>query len=82
MARRYQGAFLDGEVGYKKGDPAPAEYLRWHAWADAQYKAGLRQSSCSRCGKWHFPQELDAARYAAGVAVCTDCAAQGTEETR
>ena len=43
---------------YKTGDPAPEGYLQWHAWADIQMKAGVRQTHCDRCGKWHFPQEV------------------------
>jgi hypothetical protein len=43
---------------FKAGDPSPEGYLAWHAWADVQYKAGLRQAQCPTCGKWRFPQEL------------------------
>ena len=34
------------------------DYLAWHAWADVQYKAGIRQKQCRRCGLWRTPQEL------------------------
>lgn len=43
---------------YKPGGPPPSSYLAWHEWAEAQWKAGLRQKECGRCGKWKFPQEL------------------------
>jgi hypothetical protein len=43
---------------YKAGDPPPGGYLNWHAWAEAQDKAGLWQKLCSQCGLWKFPQEL------------------------
>jgi hypothetical protein len=43
---------------YKPGDPPPGGYLNWHAWAEVQDKAGLRQKRCSQCRLWKFPQEL------------------------
>jgi len=43
---------------YMVGDPAPLGYLQQSEWAEAQYKGGLRQKQCGRCGKWKFPQEL------------------------
>ena len=48
----------DGE--YKPGDPPPTGYCAWHAWAQVQTDAGLRQTTCADCGKWKFPQELSA----------------------
>lgn len=45
---------------WKPGDMPPAEksdYLGWHAWAEVQHKAGLRQRQCG-CGRWFYPQEL------------------------
>jgi len=45
------------EPVYKAGDPPPAGYLQWHAWARTQIKAGLRQKRRS-CGYWHFPSEV------------------------
>ena len=42
---------------YKPGDLPPAGYLDWHEWAEVQYKAGIKQSQCSDCGKWVTPQE-------------------------
>ncbi len=72
MARRYQGV-------YRKGDPAPeGDYRAWHAWANVQHKAGLRQSRCGRCGLYWFPQELNAATTArARAPVCRACAGKG-----
>ena len=64
MARRYQGA-------YRKGDPAPEGYRAWHAWADVQHQAGLRQAICVRCGLYQFPQEM------MGGSVCRACAGKG-----
>lgn len=46
---------LGGE--YKKGDPRPEGYLAFHAWADAQVRAGLKQIRCPTCSRWVFPQE-------------------------
>jgi hypothetical protein len=43
---------------YKPGDQPPSGYCDWHAWADVQHKAGLRQKRCGNCSKWNFPQEL------------------------
>lgn len=43
---------------YKPGDQAPEGYLAWHEWAEVQYKAGLRQQQCGRCGLWFYPQQL------------------------
>lgn len=37
--------------------PPPEGYVAWHEWAEAQYKAGLRQKQCTVCGRWLFPQE-------------------------
>ena len=39
------------------GSQPPSGYMAWHELAAAQSKAGLRQSYCSSCGKWLFPQE-------------------------
>jgi hypothetical protein len=43
---------------FKPGDPAPTGYNDWHAWADVQHKAGLRQVTCGVCSLWKYPQEL------------------------
>lgn len=53
-------AVLTEQSGWRPGDPAPpnSAYLDWHAWAEVQHKAGLRQQQCASCGKWKFPQEL------------------------
>jgi hypothetical protein len=54
-------AILTEQSGWKKGDQPPAskhDYLGWHAWAEVQHKAGLRQTECGKCGRWQFPQEL------------------------
>ena len=55
---------------FKAGDLPPDGYLEWHEWAAVQYAAGIRQSSCNRCDKWHTPQELP----------CTAQAAEPREE--
>lgn len=44
---------------FKVGDPAPKGYLEWHEWARVQHRGGLRQSQCTRCHHWLFPQQLD-----------------------
>jgi hypothetical protein len=48
---------LDGTPAYKPGDPRPEGYLNWMEWAKVQHGAGLKQTQCSRCGLWRFPQE-------------------------
>lgn len=73
MKRTLRAVHICGTATFKKGDPRPDGYLDWHEWAQTQYRVGLRQSSCRVCGKYHFPQELDEARYAAGVAICKEC---------
>lgn len=35
-----------------------SDYLGWHAWAEVQHKAGLRQRECGSCHRWKYPQEL------------------------
>jgi len=45
------------ETTYKPGSQPPSSYVEWHWWADAQEKAGLKQSQCPRCGLWIYPQE-------------------------
>lgn len=67
-----------GRRAYKPGDPAPMNYLPWHEWAAVQYRAGLGQRQCSRCGKYKFPSEVDEpASASAGRVVCNDCAWDG-----
>jgi len=79
--------------GFRPGDQAPEGYLAWHDWADVQYKAGLRQKECGRCGKWRFPQELSKLtdRHEAKsrkepvtveTAVCLKCAPSNVERNR
>lgn len=43
---------------FKPGDPPPDGYNDWHAWAEVQAKAGLKQEQCCGCSRWFFPQEL------------------------
>lgn len=43
---------------YKPGDQPPEGYLAWHEWAEVQYKAGIKQVECGKCGRWKTPQEL------------------------
>lgn len=49
---------LDFVGTYKPGDQPPTGYNDWHAWADVQHKAGLRQAQCPHCSLWKYPQEL------------------------
>lgn len=54
-------AIITHQEGWKPGDLPPTEksdYLGWHAWAEVQHKAGLRQQQCGDCGGWFYPQEL------------------------
>lgn len=57
MIERVKPCMLIG-ADYKPGEPAPEGYLAWHEWADAQWRAGLRQVQCAGCGLWRFPQEM------------------------
>lgn len=59
---------------FRAGDPVPSGYNEWHEWAEIQYKAGLRQSKCSSCSLWFFPQELT-------NGVCDKCAPSKNEST-
>lgn len=34
------------------------DYIGWHAWADALFKAGQRQAQCKKCERWLFPEEV------------------------
>jgi hypothetical protein len=52
--------WLDLAPEFKAGDPPPSGYNEWHEWARVQDAAGLRQTRCSRCNRWRFPQELQA----------------------
>jgi hypothetical protein len=58
LGRQY--GFLTFTPDFKPGDPPPTGYCDWHAWAEVQHKAGLRQVQCADCGKWNYPQELSA----------------------
>jgi hypothetical protein len=44
---------------WPKGSGAPSGYVDWHEWAEAQQLHGLHSTKCSRCKKWHFPQEVE-----------------------
>lgn len=55
---RIAGFIVTMSPDFQAGDPEPTGYLDWHAWAEAQHKAGLRQSQCGNCGRWRFPQQM------------------------
>ncbi len=59
--QKLPGAIITFGHDWKAGDQPPEGYLDWHEWAEVQHKAGLRQKTCGRCGKWKFPQELSGA---------------------
>lgn len=77
---------LDWIDGCKPGDPPPEGYNDWHAWADVQVKAGLRQEACAGCSLYKFPQELSGEQHTMDATdsrgnrvqlvmpVCSDCA--------
>jgi hypothetical protein len=84
------------QQSYRPGDQAPEGYLEWHAWAEVQHKAGLRQKQCGRCGLWRFPQQLSALvdstevtglrkrrpfRRTLEAPVCNDCADKADSKT-
>ena len=58
MCKRIQGALILEQSAYKPGDLPPDGYLAWHEWAEVQYKAGIKQVQCGKCGLWRTPQEL------------------------
>jgi hypothetical protein len=33
-------------------------YLEWHTWAEAQKKKKIKQTQCTTCGHWFFPEEM------------------------
>lgn len=35
----------------------PLGYIAWHAKAERQHKAGVKQTLCETCGRWVFPDE-------------------------
>jgi hypothetical protein len=49
---------IGATADYKPGDLPPEGYLEWHAWAEVQRKAGIRQVQCGVCGLYRTPQEL------------------------
>lgn len=53
-------AIITHQDGWQAGDMPPPDhdYLGWHAWAEVQHKAGLRQVECGKCSKWQYPQQL------------------------
>lgn len=53
-------AILTVTPDFEAGDQPPPKhaYTDWHAWAEVQHKAGLRQVECGKCGLWKYPQEL------------------------
>ena len=53
-----QQCHVDYAGDYKPGDPPPSGFLDWYDWAEAQHKAGLKQTQCPKCGKWRYPQEM------------------------
>lgn len=53
-------ALITSHPNWRPGDQPPtdkSDYLGWHAWAEVQHKAGLRQTQCV-CSKWCYPQEM------------------------
>ncbi len=58
------------------GDQAPEGYIQWHAWAEVQHKAGLRQKECGKCGRWKYPQELSGEEVS-----CTGITPRGKKRT-
>ena len=42
---------------FKVGDPCPDGYMAREEWWKVQYKAGLRQTMCSKCKRYFFPFE-------------------------
>jgi len=57
---------VDFVDSFSPGVPPPTGYLDWHEWARVQDKAGLRQKTCTVCGRYRFPQELDGAKCKGG----------------
>jgi hypothetical protein len=55
---------------WPKGCMPPDDYVAWHAWAEAQWLHGLKQGNCVNCGRYCFPQELNALGSCSDVADC------------
>ena len=66
MTKRNQIVCLLIVPDYRPGDKPPEGYLEWHAWADVQRKAGIKQYACS-CGKWITPQQEEDHRHPSQV---------------
>jgi len=37
--------------------PRDMGYTEWMAWAENQFRQGIRQSQCPICTRWLFPEE-------------------------
>lgn len=44
---------------WPKGCEAPAGYVAWFEWCEAQTAHGLRQKRCVHCDRFLFPQQVD-----------------------
>lgn len=51
-------AMLDVGGDFKVGDTMPDGYIARQEWADAHFKAGLKQEICCHCCAWFFPHQL------------------------
>lgn len=43
---------------YEVGSMPPNGYIAWDEWASVQIRGGLKQSQCTYCKLWLFPQEF------------------------
>jgi uncharacterized OB-fold protein len=50
-------AWIHSTDVFKPWDPPPEGYIARSEWAGVQYRAGLRQRQCPKCGLWRFPQQ-------------------------
>lgn len=64
MADRPTRSRILATPDYRAGSLPPEGYLQWHAWADVQREAGIKQVECPTCGLWQTPQELSAHKVA------------------
>jgi hypothetical protein len=58
LPKLFGTVFLDSCSNYQPGDLPPDGYLAWHAWAEVQRAAGIKQTQCCMCSLWRTPQEM------------------------
>lgn len=60
VCHRIKSGFVCEAREFKPGDipPENLSYLDSQEFHEVQYKAGLRQTQCPKCGKYRYPQQF------------------------